>query len=215
MSKIDNTPNLDPSKLKLNFYKTTNPQYFYDSHLHPEYLDKELVHEYDEKASSKWFQPFMGLVNEFLSKYNIQRNIATVLGSSTGRCVFDLTNQFDQVIGVDFCGKFIEVAMQLQSKGKLELSLETDKNTTVRLDISNNLNASKAVFKQMTWIPNEIPKSDFVLFTMIDRVSNEICELILIFFFCSISIHPDLFTFLNLKLGSNVYGKPLSRTDYL
>ena len=42
----------------------------------------------------------------------------------------------------------------------------------------------KAIFKQMTWLPNEIPKSDFVLFTMIDRVTNHLCNnLVELYFF--------------------------------
>ncbi len=163
--------------MQLNFYETNNKQYLYDSHLHPEHLDKELLHEYDPIESS-WFTPFMNFVNDNLNKYNVNKNTATVLGASTGRVVFNLVKSFQQVIGVDYCGKFLEVALQLQSKGRLEFTLETDKNKSLKLDISDNMNASNAVFKQMTWIPNEIPKSDLVLFTMIDRVTNELRKFI-------------------------------------
>jgi hypothetical protein len=174
---------LDEKKLQLNFYETNNKQYLYDSHLHPEYLDQELLHEYDP-VKSAWFSKFMSLVNESLKKYNVNKSMATVLGASTGRVVFDLAKFFQQVVGVDYCGKFLEVALQLQSKGHLEFTLETDKTKNLKLDISDNMNASNAVFKQMTWIPNEIPKSDLVLFTMIDRVTNELCKFIEINLFC-------------------------------
>ncbi len=170
---------MDEKKLQLNFYETNNKQYLYDSHLHPEYLDKELLNEYDP-VESAWFTPFMSFVSENLRKYNVNKNIATVLGSSTGRIVFDMVKSFQHVVGVDYCGKFLEVALQLQSKGRLEFTLETDKNKNLKLDISDNMNASNAVFKQMTWIPNEIPKSDLILFTMIDRVTNELCKFVLI-----------------------------------
>lgn len=77
---------------------------------------------------------------------------------------------------MDFCAKFLDIATKLQLLGKLDVKLETKNMEILRLDISDNLNVSKAVFKQMTWIPNEIPKSDFVLFTMIERVTNPLCK---------------------------------------
>lgn len=138
-------------------------------------MDEELLSEYDPEKS-KWLDSFIKFVYDILNKHNLNKNIATVLGASTGRVVFELTKSFQQVIGVDFCGKFLEIALQLQSKGRLEFSLETDKTKKVKLDILDNMNSSKALFKQMTWIPNEIPKSDLILFTMIDRVTNELCK---------------------------------------
>lgn len=85
-----------------------------------------------------------------------------------GRLVFDLARIFHKVVGVDYCARFLDVAMRLQSHGRI--------NEHVQLDINENLAARKAVFKQMTWIPNEVPKSDLVVFTMLDRVSNPFCK---------------------------------------
>lgn len=64
--------------------------------------------------------------------------------------------------------------MELQSKGQLEIK---NNSNYLNLDIRENSNSSNVVFKQMTWIPNEIPKSDLVLFTMIDRVMNPSCKI--------------------------------------
>jgi hypothetical protein len=81
------------------------------------------------------------------------------------------------VIGIEYCGKYLDIALKLQIYGKLEVKLETRGNRPIQLDISNHLNANRAVFKQMTWIPNEIPKSDLVVFSMIDRVTNALCKI--------------------------------------
>lgn len=84
----------------------------------------------------------------------------------------------NKVVGVDFCGKFLNIALELQSKGLIEIESESIKDKKLRIQLNENqkANAQKAVFKQMTWIPNEIPKSDLVLFTMIDRVVNQLCK---------------------------------------
>ena len=168
----ENKIDLDESKLALNFLPTTNKQYYYDSILHEELFDAEILYQHGE-TESKWFQPFMKQIKSLLVQHNINKHIATHIGCSTGRVAFELTNEFDEVVGIDFCGKFLNVAIKLQSEGVLDVGLNTVNNRHVKLDLTQNLNVSKAIFKQMTWIPNEIPKSDFVLFTMIDRVMNE------------------------------------------
>lgn len=94
------TPNsqieLDPAKLELNFYETNNKQYLYDSHLHPEYLDNELILQHDENESL-WFDSLMFKVKNILNEFGVEFNIAAHFGCSTGRAVFELTKYFNEV----------------------------------------------------------------------------------------------------------------------
>ena len=170
-STPENKIDLDESKLALNFVKTTNVQYYYDSILHQDMFDEEILYQHDE-VKSRWFEPFMNEIKSLLRQFSVELDTATQIGCSTGRVVFELTQLFNQVVGTDFCGKFLDVANNLQKMGTLDVELNTINKQVVKIDISQNLNVSKAIFKQMTWIPNEVPKSDFVLFTMLDRVKN-------------------------------------------
>lgn len=92
----NNKVDLDENKIKLNYYETTNKQYLFDSHLHPEYLENELVYQYDENKS-KWFHSLMENVKYLLKENKINTSIATHLGCSTGKIVFDLTSIFETV----------------------------------------------------------------------------------------------------------------------
>jgi hypothetical protein len=177
----ENQPNLDETKLVLSYYPTSNSQYLYDSHAHPTYLDDELLHQFDEVESS-WYSSFLGKILELVVKFKINVDMASEFGCSTGRLCFDLSKKFNEVCGVDFCGRFLEVAMRLQIDGHFEVKLEKQ-NRTIKFDITDNSNAANVVFKQMTWIPNEIPKSDLVVFSMIDRVVSVKCKDIFIFIY--------------------------------
>lgn len=75
---------------------------------------------------------------------------------------------------LDFCSKFLDVALKLQAKGSVSIKLE-DKSV-VNLTIEENSKSANVLIKQLTWLPNEIPESELVLFTMIDRVSNTRCK---------------------------------------
>lgn len=173
---------MDENKLVVSYYPTTNEQYFYDSDKHPEYFENELVYQFGE-SSSLWYQPLLSKTLEIVNDLKIETRISTHLGCSMGRMVFDLSRIFQDVVGVDFCGRFLDVAMRLQTDGQFEAPLQTiaekEKNSIIRFDITDNMSAAKAIFKQMTWIPNEIPKSDLVLFTMIDRVTNRLCNILI------------------------------------
>ena len=182
----ENKPDLDESKLVLSYYPTTNTQYWYDSHLHKDLFDNEVLYQHGE-SESKWFMPFMSEINKLLDENVKSFKIGTHLGCSTGRVVFELTNRFENVVGLDFCGKFLDVATKLQANGSVEVELETQNGRVVRADASGYSFSSRAIFKQMTWIANEIPKSDFVLFTMVDRVMKPLSKYLiflgLVFFF--------------------------------
>lgn len=164
-----NSPTLNEKKLKVNYYPTTNDQYFLDSHLYPETVDEEKKFDYELDKSLLWFDEFMAQVRLNMQKFDVKKNLVSIFGSSTGRVAFELSNMFDRVIGVDFCGRFLEFSMKLVSN-----NLQNDEGIQFKSD--NYPNLKMIEFKQMTWIPNEIPVNDLVLFTMIDRVTNKLCK---------------------------------------
>lgn len=69
----------------------------------------------------------------------------------------------------------MEIAETLKKKGTFETKLQDSQE--INVDLTSNLTRDKCVFKQMTWIPNEIPVSNLVLFTMIDRCENHLSNL--------------------------------------
>ncbi len=62
------------------------------------------------------------------------------------------------------------MALELQEHGKFE----SNKMTEIKLE--PNVTNKRVLFKQITWIPNEIPKSNLILFTMLDRVMCPSCK---------------------------------------
>jgi len=66
----------------------------------------------------------------------------------------------------------LDIAERLRLTGRFETVITG--NQSINVDLTENTNKEKAIFKQMTWIPNEIPKSDLVIFTMIDRCVHPI-----------------------------------------
>jgi len=171
----NNKINLNPNKIVLNFYPTLNQQYLYDSHLHPEKFENEILHEYND-TNPLWFKGLFSEIKNLLNDLN-SKKLVTHFGASSGKITFELTKEFEEVIGIDVSAKLLDTSIKLQSLGNLEVKLESSNNKIIKLDIRDNFTASRAVFKQMTWIPNEIPKSDLVIFTMIHRVSNYMCNL--------------------------------------
>jgi hypothetical protein len=167
---------MDSNLHQLNFFETTNKQYLYDSHLHPELLENELVYNYIE---NNWFEPFMIQIKNLIKSFDIDKKSAIHLGCSTGNVCFELKNLFKNVVGVDFCAKFLQIAETLKTNKKLEIKLSDSR--VISIDVLNDQNENRIEFKQMTWIPNEIEKSDLVIFSMIDRCMSPKSRLIVIF----------------------------------
>lgn len=53
-------------------------------------------------------------------------------------------------------------------------TVETCDGSTARIDacIGSTLDTSRVVFKQLTWLPNEVGQHDLVLVTFLHRVQN-------------------------------------------
>eukprot|EP00058_Branchiostoma_floridae_P017017 XP_002602505.1 hypothetical protein BRAFLDRAFT_127146 [Branchiostoma floridae] len=104
------------------------------------------------------------------------------LGCGTGGVTYQLAKTYKEVIGLDYCGQFLEAAIALQKTGEFHLSKpgvtdsETEKKSMtddiITVSIPADVQRDKLTFKQMTWVPNEIPKSDLVLLDFLDRVNN-------------------------------------------
>eukprot|EP00731_Ephydatia_muelleri_P018196 Em0011g236a len=74
----------------------------------------------------------------------------------------------DQVVGIDYCGRFIDTAKQLH-KGK-ELEYRKDPHRSAKAP--SGTQTSHVEFKQLTWVPNEIHTADFVLFDFLERLDS-------------------------------------------
>ena len=83
------------------------------------------------------------------------------LGCGLGNICFDLSRDFNSVLGIDYSGRFIDSCLKVKSSSN---------NTP--LVIASGINRGRLQFKQFTWLSNEIPRSDFVLVTLLDRVMN-------------------------------------------
>jgi len=91
---LENKPDLDGSIAKLNHYETENKQYLYDSDLHPELLENELITNYVE---NEWCQVLMEEIRKTCEKHDLNKHSATHIGCSTGYVGFKLSNQFESV----------------------------------------------------------------------------------------------------------------------
>lgn len=158
---------LDPNKYELHYYETKNEQYKLDSNLHPDLFEKEIKYQFD-KDYSEWFEPFIYNIEFLLNEHNIEKNKMVHLGVSMGRVSFQLAKHFKEVYGLDYCSKYLKIAKDLQRDKKIKIALN---NEIIKYNIENQANTSNVLLKQITWIPNEIPMSDFVLLTMIDRLT--------------------------------------------
>jgi hypothetical protein len=167
--------------LVIKYFKSENQQYLYDSHLHPDYFYSELVHEYQ---NDQWLKPFMSHLNTVLTNNNVKKLNSLHIGASTGRISFELTKTFECVVAIDFCSLFLKTCLELQSKGTFHLKYPTKsmdagqiEKSILDINLDDDVNKDRVIFHQLTWLSNEIPKSDFILFTMIDRVTYPRCKL--------------------------------------
>ncbi|XP_062622318.1 uncharacterized protein LOC134283831 [Saccostrea cucullata] len=102
--------------------------------------------------------------------YKCDPKSALWLGSGAGRGPLELTTVFQNVLGVDFAARFIDAAEKLQN-GKT-LTYKTSNGEQKMAAMTGVYKPDQAVFKQMTWIPNEICNHDMTIVTFLDRTMN-------------------------------------------
>ncbi len=88
-----NKSDLDQSKYEINYYSTTNTEYFYDSDLRTEVFEKELVFEFN----SEWVQKMAENIEKVLNGNKVNRMTAVHFGTSSGRLSMELAKTFEQV----------------------------------------------------------------------------------------------------------------------
>jgi 5-histidylcysteine sulfoxide synthase len=146
-----------------NMVATTNRQFDYET---VEALDKDL--------SSRYLSGKAELVSEYCEalvlKLGISREKAVEFGCGSGLSSFLLTKTFKEVLGVDYSGILVDAAMKIQEGN----TVTTSDGKEISLNGYLGVTTSRAVFKQLSWIPNEICGFNLAMFTFLDRVNNPI-----------------------------------------
>ncbi|XP_065904281.1 hercynine oxygenase-like isoform X2 [Dysidea avara] len=99
-----------------------------------------------------------------VQKYNCKTSSALHIGCGAGYTSLMLSKTFESVVGIDYCGRYINSAMQIQKDGRLKFGSGKEAK------IPDTIDAKKVTFIQLTWLPNEIENHDFVLVEFLDRV---------------------------------------------
>ncbi|KAK3089792.1 hypothetical protein FSP39_006572 [Pinctada imbricata] len=161
----DNPITLDPKKYECTNVATTNKQYKFDT-------EPTLYGILEQEFGFRDAFPAV-IANHCMKlqhKHKIGTKSAVWLGAGTGRGPFELTSTFQNVLGVDFGGRFIDTALKIQRGEEVQFTHSNGK--TMLAQVNGNSKMEKAVFKQLTWIPNEIFDNDMTIITFLDRTMN-------------------------------------------
>eukprot|EP00731_Ephydatia_muelleri_P028971 Em0020g615a len=154
---------------KAALIESMNTQFQYETE---EKLAAELDKEYHQPD---YCNALCCLIDNVIMKYDIKTASALVFGCGVGRSSFELSKQFNKVVGIDYCGRFIDAAKRIQTK--IAHGQFTD---GLHLMDPTDVEASCIEFKQLTWIPKVVSPTDLVLFEFLERLSNPkawICRL--------------------------------------
>jgi formylglycine-generating enzyme required for sulfatase activity/SAM-dependent methyltransferase len=127
-------------------------------------LDETLQQQYGEIDS--YAVPLVELVEEAVRKYSVSSNSVINFGCATGLNSFLLSTTFQKVVGIDFCGRFIDAAMKIQG-GKV---LQCGPQQVAKLP--SQADPSRVQFKQLTWVPNELDGFDVAVFECVERLNE-------------------------------------------
>nr|QTC10020.1 conA [Conus imperialis] len=156
---LDNTPMFDTDAISL--VPSTNLQYRYDAATPPRgILELEFGFRDSLPAATATF------ATNVMRGCNIPMTSAMYVGSATGRGPFELSKYFDQVLGVEVCSRLIDAALRLQTGNALAFGegLEATMNADMKPE--------RVVFKQLTWLPNEVNSHNLVIMSHLERVQN-------------------------------------------
>ncbi|XP_025109666.1 ergothioneine biosynthesis protein 1-like isoform X2 [Pomacea canaliculata] len=140
---------------------TVNVNYLYDSTMP---LQGILELEFGFRDSLP--ATYANLAASLARSYNIPMTTALHIGSATGCAAFELSKHFEQVLGVECCARLINAALKLQ-EGKT-LTYKDGKEVT----LDPTVNSQKVIFKQLTWLPNEVKQHNMVLVSFLHRIQN-------------------------------------------
>ncbi|XP_051867130.1 uncharacterized protein LOC127567942 isoform X2 [Pristis pectinata] len=138
---------------------STNTQLHYESDVA---VQEQLELEYGDLSESGYCSQVFGVCKQVIKEQQPSGTTVLVLGSGTGLLSFMLTQLFHKVIGIDYSGRFIDIAQQLKCTG----------HQSTEVKVPEYLDRDRVVFKQLTWIPNEVGRHSFILLDFLDRTLN-------------------------------------------
>ncbi|XP_078074416.1 uncharacterized protein LOC144497273 isoform X1 [Mustelus asterias] len=155
----DNPITVPKETVQLITVPSANTQLYYESDVA---VQEQLELEYGDLNQTGYCNQLFGICKQAMEEQQLTRRTGLVLGSGTGLMSFMLSQLFCKVIGIDYCGRFIETAQQLKCSGY--------QNSEIK--VPDYLDRERVVFKQLTWIPNEVGHHSFILLDFLDRTFN-------------------------------------------
>ncbi|GCB74829.1 hypothetical protein scyTo_0020257, partial [Scyliorhinus torazame] len=155
----DNPITVPKESVQLISVPSANTQMYYETDVA---VQDQLELEYGDLSKTGYCSQLFGVCKQAIEKEQLTGSTGLVLGSGTGLTSFMLTQLLCKVFGIDYSGRFIETAQQLKSSG----------HQGSEIKIPDYLDRDRVVFKQLTWIPNEVGHHSFILLDFLDRTFN-------------------------------------------
>ncbi|XP_078263777.1 uncharacterized protein LOC144597892 isoform X1 [Rhinoraja longicauda] len=138
---------------------SSNAQFYYETDAA---LQEQLELEYRDLGESSYSSQLFRVCKQVIEEQQTPPTSGFVLGSGAGLMSFMLTQLFHKVIGIDYSGRFINTAQQIKCRG----------HQNSEFKFPEYLARERVVFKQLTWIPNEVGSHSFLLLHFLDRTMN-------------------------------------------
>ena len=126
-----------------HFYQNAGFRYVVSNQKDMEMTD---IYESDELVSQycefQYGETHFGVENfaiataKIASSFAINRGKALDLGCATGRATYELAKEFDEVDGVDFSARFVQVGAKLKEEGRVAFSVKREGDLTQNKKIS-------------------------------------------------------------------------------
>lgn len=156
---VEENPVLLPVCEKKSWVPSTNNQFQFEVE---SYLNKLLEEQYGE--GNEMTNSLIAYYESVAGKYGCGKANALHLGCGPGYTSLMLSKTFDLVAGVDYCGRFVNTAMQIQNNGVVKFGTKKEAR------LPDGVKPKNVNFVQLTWLPNEVENHDFVLVEFLDRV---------------------------------------------
>ncbi|XP_048394662.1 uncharacterized protein LOC125456049 isoform X3 [Stegostoma tigrinum] len=155
----DNSITVPKETVQLITVSSANTQLQYETDVA---VQEQLEVEYGDLSKAGYYSQLYGVCKQVVKEQQLAGSTCLILGSGTGLVSFMLTQLFCKVIGIDYSGRFIETAQQLKCSG----------HHTSNVKVPDYLDRDRVIFKQLTWIPNEVGHHSFILLDFLDRTLN-------------------------------------------
>lgn len=144
---------------------SSNSQYVFDEKLN---LSGIIALEFGIRESLAATSVQMSL--SILHQMALCSNSALVIGCGTGRTAFELSKDFTEVLAIDYSTKLLDAAERM----KTHRHVTTTSADGVEKDyfVDNDSRPENVIFKQLTWLSNEIGRHDLIMVMFLERVHN-------------------------------------------